>query len=275
MSLLLIVDIGNFGTRVAYEHEGEMVVDTFSSITHLYKKLEDQKEMLDIKFGGGHYLTGEGVENFYDGKENRMYLGRTRKGHAEGAVRLLHALYRTYKKTNENTFNILLLSPFSSMEKDKDFFKQHFTDNNSYSINGKPFNFSVNHIGTVAEGLGAYSFAKKKNCVLLDAGSGTENIITITNGSVQLDDTHTLNGGTIGNSPFELANEFQRLMKNVDDTTEIVVTGGKARELSESLDMLGYENVTLPEIEEDKFYLTNLIGSYKMFYEKLKNEWND
>lgn len=275
MALTLMVDIGNFGTRVVYKHKGEMVVDSFSSVTALYKDLEDQKKMVDVFFEEGHYITGEGAEFFFKGeKEKFKYAGGKSKGHSQGAVRLIHALYRVYNATNESKFNILILSPFESTKKDKIFFQKHFSESNTYMVNSRAFNFDVEHIGTIPEGLGAFRYAKSSNCILFDAGSGTCNITSIINGTVNLDDTHTVNGGTVGNSPFELVFNFKNLMKDVNSEDEIVVSGGKAREIARNLEAQGYENVILPEIEKDEHHLINLLGIFELQYDNLSKEWD-
>lgn len=271
----LILDLGNYGGRTVYEIDGELETDSFSSVVTRFKDLEDQKKMLDIEFLGNKFLTGEGVENFFEGKKDRMYLGGTKKGHAEGAIRLLHALYRVTKKTGDTEFNIVILSPYKSIQKDEDFFKEHFSGSNSYVINGKPYNFTIHNLGFAAEGLGAFNYATKKNVVLFDVGSGTWNVITMRGGVIQRDETFTVNGGTIGNAPFDIASDFQKLMKNLDYDYEIVVSGGKANEIASSLELLGYENVIVPEIEDGKFYFINAIGLYKQHYKLFLKKWND
>lgn len=273
MTITLIADIGNFSTKIIYTYEGEVFIESFSSIVAPFKELEDYGEMVRLEYKERDYLTGNGVENLYAGKTDRMYYGNIRKGHNEGMIRLLNALHKVTKKTKETSFNLVLTSPYVSLAKDKQFFIDNFLGKNSALINGIDYNFEVKNIIVASEGLGALNYTKEKNLVIVDAGSMTMNILTIINRRISVKETFALNGGTLTRTPFELAYDFSKKMNEVDFDFYIVVTGGKANEIKVALEKQGYTNVNIPDIPEDQFYLINSLGLYEEYIEEFERNF--
>ncbi|PED64042.1 hypothetical protein [Priestia megaterium] len=250
MALTLVVDVGNYSTKYTYEWEKKTKCGSFSSVLHTYKKLDSTEgDLTRFKFGALDYWVGEDVKNFYMGKEDRMYFGNVRKGHREAQIRLVAALYKVYEETGENEFNLILTSPYESMQKDTDYFKENIKGEQSAYVDNSPFQFTVKNLIVVAEGLGALNFTDEVNCVIVDAGSKTLNILYLINGNISRDDSHTLNGGTLDNNTYTLANNFFKACSYIDLDYPVICTGGKAKELSEDIQELGFENVTVVDLE--------------------------
>lgn len=260
MSLTVVVDVGNFSTKYCYQDSKEIKADSFPSVIHPYKPLEDSKNMKRVKYNNKDYYVGEEVKNFYFGREEEMYFGNTKKGHHEAQIRLVSALHNIYKETGQNEFNLVLTCPYESMEADKKYFMDNFLGKRTAFINEEPFEFEVKSILMAAEGLGAFYFSDSPNCVIVDAGSKTLNILYLVNGSISKEDSFTLNGGTIDNSSFQLANKFAKKCGNVDYTFPIVCTGGRAKEIKDALEGLDYSNVSVADLEDQPYYYVNSIG---------------
>lgn len=271
MAITVIADIGNFSTKYAYiSKDGVIVTNSFSSVTHQYKELDEQQEMTRYRFKTLDFYNGPGTENFYAGKEDDMYLGNTKKGHREGQIRLLAALYKIYQETGESEFNLILTSPYKSMVSDKNYFITNFEGPQSAFINQNPFDFKVNKIIVAAEGLGALQYASSSNCVILDAGSMTLNVLYLINGVISKEDSRTLNGGTLKNSPMVLAEKFAKACTVVEYDYPIICTGGKAEELKDSLIDIGYENVEVAKIEGKESYYVNAVGLLLKYKDKFE-----
>ncbi|WP_345806560.1 hypothetical protein [Bacillus subtilis] len=261
MTLTTVIDIGNFSTKYAYKDKKQIRVGSFPSILHSYKPLEDYEGMERVEYNGLDYYVGETVKNFYFGREEQMYFGNTRKGHMEGQIRLVYALYTIFKETGKKEFNLILTCPYESMVTDKKYFVQHFEGEREVIVEGKSFKFTVHNIVMAAEGLGALNFSDSLNCVIVDAGSKTLNVLYLINGSISKMDSHTINGGTIDNSIMDLAKTFAKTCSNIDYDYPIVCTGGKAEEMKECLENVGYSTVSSAELGEDKpSYYVNSVG---------------
>ena len=270
MSLIVIVDVGNFSTKYCYQKGDEIKANSFPSVIHPYKPLEDAKGMKRFKYNDKDYYVGEDVKNFYYGREEEMYFGNTKKGHHEAQIRLVAALYEVYKETGESNFNLVLTCPYESMQEDKKYFMENFFGKRSAIVDDQEFNFEVKSILMAAEGLGAFNSAESMNCVIVDAGSKTLNILYLVNGSVSKEDSFTLNGGTIDNSSFQLANKFAKKCGNVDYSFPIICTGGKGEEMKDSLQRLDYSNVEVAELENLPTYYVNSVGLLLKFKSKFE-----
>lgn len=261
MALTVVVDVGNFSTKYVYtDKKGDLVSNSFSSITHKYKELDDQQEMVRYRFNTLDFYNGPGTENFYAGKEDSMYYGNTKKGHREAQIRLLAALHKIFLETGENEFNLILTSPYKSMANDKEYFIKNFEGPQNAFVNERPFEFKINNLIIAAEGLGALQYASTPNCVIVDAGSMTVNVLYLINGIISREDSQTLNGGTLHNSPMTLAETFAKSCTMVEYDYPVICTGGKSKELKECLLELGYTNVEVAEIEGKETYYVNAVG---------------
>ncbi|WP_353856843.1 hypothetical protein [Bacillus sp. Bos-x628] len=251
MTLTTVIDIGNFSTKYAYKDKKQIKVGSFPSILHDYKDLEDHEGMERVQYNELDYYVGEAVKNFYFGREKQMYFGNTRKGHMEGQIRLVYALYTIFKETGKNEFNLILTCPYESMISDKEYFIKNFKGEREVIVEGQPFKFIVHNIVMAAEGLGALYFSDSLNCVIVDAGSKTLNVLYLVNGSISKTDSHTINGGTIDNSILDLAKTFAKVCSNINYDYPIVCTGGKAKEMKEHLEDLGYSEVSSAELGKE------------------------
>lgn len=261
MTLTTVIDVGNFSTKYAYQDvKKEVVCNSFSSVLHEYIPLEDAQDISRVEYNELDYYAGEAVKNFYFGRPEKMYFGNTRKGHHEAQIRLVFALYNIYKETGEKDFNLILTCPYESMEADKKYFVKNFEGERTAKINGEVFEFTVNKIVMAAEGLGALHFSKSLNCAIVDAGSMTLNVLYLINGSISKKDSHTENGGTIDNTPKQLASTFAKVCRNVDYDYPLVTTGGKAVEMKESLLKLGYTDVEVASLEDKPSFYVNAVG---------------
>lgn len=274
MALTLILDLGNFSSKYGYiDKKGNVALNSFSSVIHKYKEMEGMKDVTRVTFNSNDYFVGEGVKNFYLGKENQMYFGNVRKGHREGEIRLIYALYSAFKETKEREFNLVITSPYDSIGKDKKYFDEIFKGKRVAYIDDQPFEFEVKNLIVAAEGLGALHFIDALNCVIVDAGSMTMNILQIFGGSISKEDSLTLNGGTIQNTTLELADRFFKACPHIDLEYPLVTTGGRALEMKKALESIGYENVLVAETSEDvENYYLNLLGiilKYSETFEEL------
>lgn len=270
MAIIVVVDVGNFSTKYAYQDEKEIKSNSFPSYLHQYKELENVEGMQRIQYNNLDYFAGEKVKAFYFGREEQMYFGNTKKGHHEAQIRLVYALYNVYKETGMNEFNLILTCPYESMEVDKKYFTSNFEGKREAQIDNETFKFSVNRIIMAAEGLGAFHFSKSPNCVIIDAGSMTLNILYLINGSISREDSHTLNGGTIHNSVFQLASTFAKTCTNVDYDYPIICTGGKAKEMKEVLEQLGYSEVSIADLRNQPTYYVNSVGLLMKYGKKFE-----
>ncbi|UDY80721.1 actin like protein [Geobacillus phage GR1] len=260
MTLTTVIDVGNFSTKYAYEWKNEVKMGSFSSVIHPYKPLEETEGMTRYVYNNLDYYVGEAVKNFYSGKEERMYFGNTKKGHHEAQIRLVSALHNIYKETGEREFNLILTSPYKSMASDKEYFVKNFQGKRTSWVDENPFDFEVNRIICAAEGFGASHFTKEKNFVIIDAGSMTTNVLYLINGAISKEDSATLNGGTINNSPFQIANNVLKSCPQIEYDYPIITTGGRSLDIQKSLEQLGYENVTIAELDGYPTYYINAVG---------------
>jgi hypothetical protein len=270
LAITLVVDVGNFSTKYCYQWEKEVRANSFSSVIHRYKVLEDPEGMTRFQYNNLDYYVGEAVKNFYSGKEERMYFGNTKKGHHEAQIRLLAALYNVFKETGQREFNLILTSPYESMEHDKKYFVKNFQGKRTAYVDGNAFEFEVHKIIMAAEGLGAIYFAKSLNCAIVDAGSMTTNVLYLINGSISKQDSHTLNGGTINNSPLEIADNVAKSCPYIEYDYPIICTGGRAADIKQALEQLGYENVEVAELEGYPSYFVNSVGLLLKYSKKFE-----
>jgi hypothetical protein len=270
-TLTALIDPGNFSTKYVYRHEGQISVGSFHSITHEYEQMESgfHDEVKHVEYKSYDYYIGKGAAKFHSDTK-LMYRGNTRKGHHDGLIRIIAALHEIHEKTGADTFNIVITSPYASMQKDKKYFERMLQGECETVIDGRQFNFSVEHIRVAAEGLGALSFAKVRDCVVLDAGSMTMNILYLIDGTINAKRSKTLNGGTTHNKSHSIADSFTRACPDVEYEKTIVVTGGKAEEIAEELINIGYENTKTVVLEEHPPYYVNVVGLFMTFEKRFE-----
>lgn len=271
MTLTVLIDPGNFSTKYVYRHNGDIRVGSFFSIAHVYEEMETtfNNEVKRVTFKNFDYYIGKGAARFHKNEE-LMYMGNVRKGHHEGLIRVIAALHDIYKETGATSFNVVTTSPYTSMKKDREFFERKLKGACESLIDGKPFNFKVENFRAAAEGLGALSFSKSKDLIVVDAGSMTMNILHLIDGTINASRSRTLNGGTIKNSVFSLANSFSRACPDVDYDQHILVTGGKPEEISEALKDIGYDNAQAVTLEDYPAYYVNVVGLFFTFERKFE-----
>jgi hypothetical protein len=93
------------------------------------------------------------------------------------------------------------------------------------------------------------------------------NILHIIDGAINASRSKTLNGGTIKNIPFSLANNFSKANPDIEYEQNILVTGGKAVEVAQAIQNIGYENARSLTLEEYPAYYVNVVGLF-LSYEK-------
>lgn len=260
MTITAVVDVGNFSTKYAYKDKKEIVGNSFSSVLAEYVQMEDYEGYQRVEYNGWDYYAGEKTYNFYHGHPEKMYYGNVRKGHHEAQIRLVYALYNIFKETGQKEFNLIITCPYKGMEKDKKYFVENFEGERVALIDGESFEFKVNGIRMAAEGLGAFTFSKSPNCAIVDAGSKTLNVLYLINGSISKKDSHTLNGGTIDYEAKQLASTFAKTCHNIDYEYPLVTTGGKAAEMKEALERIGYTDVTVAELKDKPSFYVNAVG---------------
>ena len=272
MSILtVLIDPGNFSTKYVYRHHGVVKVGSFHSIAHSYEEMEGvfNNEVKRVSFGNYDYYIGKGAARFH-ANQATMYMGNIRKGHHEGIIRIIAALHEIHRETGETSFNVIATSPYGSMKKDREFFENKIKGQHESFIDGELFNFNINNFRVAAEGLGALSFATDKNCVVVDAGSMTMNILYLIDGTINATRSKTLNGGTIKNSCFSLANSFSKSCPDIDYERTILVTGGECEAMAKALKEIGYEGAKSVSLEEYPAYYVNVVGLFLTFEKKFE-----
>jgi plasmid segregation protein ParM len=227
-------------------------------------------EVKRVTFGNFDFYIGKGAARFHR-NDKTMYMGNTKKGHHEGIIRIIAALHDISQETGATSFNLIITSPFTSMAKDKDFFAKRMDGVCESLIDGKSFKFTIENIRVMAEGLGALAFAGVRDCVVVDAGSMTMNILHLIDGKINARRSITLNGGTIKNDVFQLATDFSKASTDVEFDHHIVVTGGKSEEMSEALESIGYENVNPILLKDYPSYYANVVGLFMVFEKKFES----
>jgi rhodanese-related sulfurtransferase len=271
-ALTVIIDPGNFSTKYVYRWKNELQVGTFESIAHRYEEMEQStiNEAKRVTFKRFDYFIGRGAAHFHT-DESTMYRGNKRKGHHEGIIRIVAALHDIHKATGATTFNVVSTSPYTSMIKDREFFERQLGKEIECVVDGKEFNFVIENFRTAAEGMGALKFSETKDCVVLDAGSMTLNVLYFINGTINATRSKTLNGGTIENDTFALADIFSRAVSStVEYDKYIIVTGGRSVEVAEALEDIGYDNVHSIELKDHPPYYANVVGIFLIFEKKFE-----
>lgn len=269
-TLTVIIDPGNFSTKYAFRHNGEIVAKSFSSVAHRFEQMEERlKDSIKrVKFGNFDYYIGEGAARFHS--DGTIYRGNKRKGHHEGIIRIIAALHDVHKVTGETKFNIVATSPYFSIVKDREYFLKMLKGKKEAFVDGHSFDFTIENLRVAAEGLGASYFAQVKDCVIVDAGSMTLNILHLIDGTINSNRSQTLNGGTTKHTAFALADKFAIACAEVEFEHKIYVAGGKNQEIAAALEEIGYEDVEAIELGNYQAYFINVLGLYKKFEQKFE-----
>lgn len=277
-TITVFLDLGNFSSKIAYLKEnGEFALLTYSSIVHRYKEMDSITDVNHISFDGRDYYIGKGAEHFYFGRNNEKYSGNKSKGHKEGEIRFVNALHLVHEATKAKKFNIVLTSPFENVAQDKKYFEDKMKGFKSAFIDGNPFEFEVKRIIAAPEGLGAIHFTKHKNCVIIDAGSMTINILHIIGGAISMEDSHTEVGGTVEQSEIMIAEKILKIVgRKLNLSHPLVITGGKAESIKTALKAEGFTNVEVakPSDREVEQFFVNCLGLLLEYGEQFEEVFN-
>lgn len=271
--MLIVVDPGNFSTKYFFDHGGEVTAESFSSVSHDYIPISDdtpfgktQFNMSRVQYLGLDKYIGEDAKRLFKSKkQEKIYTGNTRKGHNSGLMRVVLALYKAHIITGECEFDLIVTSPVESRKKDKLYFENGLTQNSRAIIDNQPFEFTVRKLVVATEGLGAKEFVDHQECIIIDGGSQTTNILHFLGGQLTENST-TINVGTESASMAQIADTIYRELNNVDFDFPVRVTGGKAIELANELETTGFQNCLPIHCDCDK-YLINGYGVLKMAIE--------
>lgn len=271
MAITVLIDPGNFSTKYVYRYKGEVRVKSFYSITHVFEAMDSpfSSEIKRVTFKNFDYYIGKEAARFHSNPD-LMYMGNTKKGHHEGIIRIIAALHEVFRETGETTFNVVSTSPYTSMTKDREYFEKQLGGQQQSYVDNQPFNFNIPNFRVAAEGLGAITFSEVKDCIVVDAGSMTMNILHLINGTINSVRSQTLNGGTVKNSPFTLANTFSKANPDVEYEQLILVAGGKGTEVAAALKSIGYEQALAVTLEDHPAYYVNVVGLFLAFERKFE-----
>lgn len=269
--MLVVVDGGNFSTKVVFGGAGtEMQTISFSSVSHAYIPFADddfrlkEGDLSRVQYIGLDKYIGEGAKSFYSSKKDEhIYTGNVVKGHYDGALRIVLGLYRIYQQTGQNAFDLVVTSPVKSRKRDKLFFEDTFSKNTSALIDGQPFQFSLTSFRVGAEGLGAKFFVPQKNCIIVDAGSQTTNLLRFIEDGLT-EDSETLNMGTENATIEAIADTVYRNLSRVDLEYQIRTTGGKSRQVAQALSRCGFQNCLEINAQECENYFLNAVGLFRL-----------
>lgn len=269
--MLVVIDGGNFSTKVVFgSDEIGLQKISFSSVSHEYIPFADDDflakkgAMSRVQYIGLDKYIGEGVKSFYSSKKDeQIYTGNVTKGHYDGALRIVLGLYEIHKQTGETSFDLVITSPVKSRKKDKIFFENTLTQNTSAVIDRKQFDFEINDLRVGAEGLGAKFFVHQKNCIIVDAGSQTTNLLRFIEDGLT-EDSETINMGTKNASIPSIADTIYRNLSRVDLEYPIRTTGGKSKEVAKALTMCGFQNCLEIDADGCKDYFINAVGLFRL-----------
>lgn len=270
-ALTVVIDPGNFSTKFVYRFKGELQVGSLESIAHRYEEMDSAaSETKRVTFKNFDYYIGKGAARFHPNKST-MYRGNKKKGHHEGVIRIIAALHDVHQATGATSFNIVTTSPYTSMKKDREYFERVLGKQIECNVDGKAFQFNIENFRAAAEGMGALHFANTKDCVVVDAGSMTLNYLYFIDGTINAQRSDTINGGTIENDLFTLADIFSRAVSSIVEYDKyIIVTGGKSVEMAQALEDVGYEDVHSIELEAYPTYYANVVGIFLIFEKKFE-----
>lgn len=158
------------------------------------------------------------------------------------------------------------------LQSDKKYFDERFNGKRVATVNGEEFVFKVKNLICTSEGYGAV-YCVESDAVIVDAGSKLMNIIPVDDsGSTKKNECKTINGGTLDNSFKSLAVRFLK-SSEFDYDHPIVTTGGKATEMKQALESLGYCNVKVAEIDGVDSYMVNSVGLLLEFKDLFKEQF--
>ena len=247
--MLVVIDSGNYSTKYFFRNkEKTMQMGNFLSVSHDYVPFLESafsrgtNGIKRIQFYGADFYVGDGcVDLFLSKKDEKMFTGNVRKGHAHSLVRVVASLHEVYKISQENSFDVIITSPIKSCTLDKAYFTEALLGEKAAIVNDTSFAFSIHSVTIAAEGLGATAFVDKKNHIIVDAGSHTTKILRIVQGDMTAN-SETLNGGTQTKSAAQIAQTVFRSISDVDFEFPIRVTGGKSTDVAQALAATGYTN---------------------------------
>ena len=126
--MLVVIDAGNYSTKFIYEGEK---VRAFPSISHPYEPIATddivnaEVGMNRVQYLGLDKWIGEDAKDFFAiKKEQEIYSGNVRKGHYDALLRVILALYKVWQETNQNDFELVVMSPVTARKNDKRFFEE-------------------------------------------------------------------------------------------------------------------------------------------------------
>lgn len=158
------IDLGNYNIKTSSE------VIFSSRVTTKENLLENSKVLV---LNGIKYFIGTG--------ELEINLNKSSK---ENTLALLYAAI--VESTNDTVVNIVVGLPVSQFKENKDTFKANLTLSKfiSLSYGNEPRNIILNNLEIFPEGMGTYLSLtnRPKNCVIIDIGGRTTNIIEVKNG---------------------------------------------------------------------------------------------
>lgn len=278
--MLVVIDPGNYSTKYFYKQNGTIEMRSFLSITHDYIpiatageafKQEKHNALHRIEYMGYDKYIGDAVSSFYQARQDdNLFTGGPVKGHFLGLLRIVFSLYQIFQATGESKFTLCITSPVKSKEKDKLFFEEKLKNNPVARIDGASFSFTIEALYVGAEGLGAKRFVDQPNCIIVDAGSQTTNILKFINDGFT-DESKTINFGTHNTKLEAIAEGVFRALNGVDYEYPVRVTGGKAQEIAKQLESFGYHNV-LPVQCQVEPYLINGYGLYFLLEAALESD---
>lgn len=275
--MFVVVDTGNFSTKYFFEMDSRVQMGCFSSVSHEYVGISQEAyfrpvaDMHRVEFDGLDQWIGEGAKNLYAYKKNEeMYTGHVSKGHFDALLRVILALHHVKKTTGTNSFDLVVLSPFVSIHSDKRFFEDLLLNEHTACVDSEDFTFCINSLRIATEGLGAKYFVLEPNCIILDVGSQTTNILSFSNGLLlSTDPSTTVNIGTQSQALRNIGSKILRKLNMVDRDFPVRVSGGKSDEIAKILSQIGFIDCRAITAECEPWHVNGL-GTYKL----LKNGVN-
>lgn len=157
------IDLGNYNVKTSSE-----VI--FSSRVTTKENLLDNSKVLVLN--GIKYFVGSG--------ELEINLNKSSK---ENTLALLYAAI--LESTKDTVVNIVVGLPISQFKENKDVFKANLIQSKFINLSycGEPRAVILNNLEVFPEGMGAYLSLKNRprNCIIVDIGGRTTNIIEIKN----------------------------------------------------------------------------------------------
>lgn len=276
--LILGIDAGNYDAKIV----GEYGIDKFRTpicdwfvrdVVEVHSKDDMEFEIDGQKGFAGPIALHEDI---FDG--GSMF--GDSKAHEDTKVRILLGIYRYIEKYCPGVTDVSLVTGqpiISHNDDEKQSIVEMLKDTHDYVVNGKRLRINIHNVGVAPEGSGAFWSSPANGTVrIIDVGSGTVNVATMTNRRHINNASGTFNFGMETTNDVGLESTARGIIRGTTrlrwkKNDNVLICGGIAKEILPYI-AAHYENAKLmqPLIQSggdvkilDPVY-SNAVGFYKI-----------